>query len=114
MSRFVERLHITIENEHVFVNNVYFCRAGIGKDRERLKPLHGEARTEYSHTFHKVMVKVDGLGLIGAEDTCDVVLGNVRGPDGVIPCQATAERLVYFVDQAETSGRTATVEVTYA
>ena len=112
MSRFVERLHITIENDHVFVNNVYFCRAGAGNGRSANLPTgFYEVESQYAHCMGKVLPKVVGLGWIGADEKCDIVLGAVRSRDSIIGDANSVSRLLNRIEDAEQDGTAVTLEV---
>ena len=111
MSRFVERLHITIENEHVFVNNVYFCRAGAGNGRTHLPTGFYEVESQYAHCMGHVLPKVAGIGWVGFSEQCDIVLGAVRSRDGIIGDANSVSRLLNRIEDAEQDGTAVTLEV---
>ena len=111
MTRFIDKLHITIENEHVFVNNLYFCRAGAGNGRANLPTGFYEVESQYAHCMGKVLPKVVGLGWIGADEKCDIVLGAVRTRDGILGDANCLSGLLHRIEEAESDGTLCTLEV---
>ena len=52
-----------------------------------------------------------GLGWIGASPECDIVLGGVRGRNGVIPSPSALGRLLALIEAKEDMGAIVMLEV---
>ena len=51
------------------------------------------------------------LGWIGHVPGCDIILGRVRGRNGLIGSWSDANNLIHHIERAESAGETVTLEV---
>ena len=104
---------ITIENGDLCLgtNRMYLCKAGAGNGRANIPTGIYEVATQFSHAHGAVLPNATDLGWLGADRGCDVVLGNVRSHDGVIPCSASLVALLSRIEVAEGLGQYIELEV---
>lgn len=97
-------MRLTIEDSTLFIDNLFFCYVGAGNDRTNLQPGAYQVTTQFSHKFGKNIPNANGIGWIGADKECDVILGRVRSGPGVIPCDGHLVRLLAILEAAEDRG----------
>ena len=104
---------ITIENGDLCIGNnkMYLCKAGAGNERANIPVGRYEISTQFSHAHGSVLPNATNLGWLGDDRSCDVVLGNVRGNNGVIPCKAALTALLSRIEVAEGFGQFIELEV---
>lgn len=90
---------------------MHLCKAGVGNERTVLPVGRYEVATQFSHAHGVVLPNATGLGWLGPFHSCDVVLGNVRGSAGVIPCEAALTALLARLEVAEGDGQFVELEV---
>ena len=104
-------MKITVQGNRLYVDNLMFSHCEV-KDGHRDKSFSGEAEPRYSHAHGTELVHVDGLGWMGAQPSCDIVLGRVVKSDGgVLPCRVTEARLIGLVNYATEHGKRITLEI---
>lgn len=97
-------MRLTIENGTLFVDNLFFAYAGVGNDRTNLQPGCYPVATQFSHKFGQDLPNAHGLGWIGAESGCAIVVGRVRAGAGVLPCSGHLSRILSLLEAAEDRG----------
>ena len=106
-------MKITVQGNRLYVDNLMFSHCEV-KDGHRDKSFSGEAEPRYSHAHGTELVHVDDLGWMGAEPSCDVVLGRVVKSDGgVLPCRVTEARLIGLANYATEQGKRITLEISH-
>ncbi len=105
-------MKLSIEQGILYVNNKYFSRCEASNGRSDIPNGRFEVTASVSHRHGRVLPQVHGFGWIGFDDQCDVILGNVRGKDDLIPCQHTVCVLLAKLEIAEDDGKTVWLEVT--
>ena len=104
-------MKLTIQGNRLYADNLMFSHCEV-KDGHRDKSFSGEAEPRYSHAHGTELVHVDGLGWVGAQPSCDVVLGRVVKSDGgVLPCRVTEARLIGLANFATEQGKRITLEI---
>lgn len=104
-------MRLTIENGALYVNNHFTCYAGVQHGSPSLQPGKYAVAAQYSHHHRKDLPRAIGLGWIGADDECDIVLGRVRKSDGVIPCPSSIAQVMAKIEVAEDDGKEITLEI---
>ena len=104
-------MKLSIEAGALYVDQLFFCYAGAGHERNALQPGRYPVATQFSHAHGQELPNAAGLGWIGpcidrAAAECDVILGRVRGSDGLLPCSAHVGRLLALLETAESRGQT--------
>ena len=104
-------MNLSIRNGTLYVDNLRLCLAGAGNGRDHLPIGRYEVATQFAHAHGKVLPDAIGLGWIGNHDECDIVLGSVRGSNGVIPSPSSVSVLLARLEVAESIGQRVTLEV---
>ena len=104
-------MKLSIKDGAFYINNLKLCLAGVGNGRSDIPNGRFEVTASVSHRHGRVLPQVHGFGWIGFDDQCDVVLGNVRSKDDLIPCQHTVGVLLAKLELAEDDGKTVWLEV---
>lgn len=102
-------MKLTIEAGTLYADNIFFSYAGAGNGRDSIQPGRYPVTTQFSHAHGQELPNAAGLGWIGpaiSRDAgeCDIVLGRVRGGDGVLPCASHVSRLLAILETAESRG----------
>lgn len=106
-------MKLVIDSGVLYVNNHNFCfvEKGSGNGRASLEPGTRAVRTQFSHTHDRVLPVADGHGWLGADAGCDIVLGRVRGRNGLIPSRSALDGLLAKIEAAEDNGSKVVLEV---
>ena len=104
-------MNLLIKDGVLYADNLRFCLAEAGNGRSDIPTGRFEVSTQYAHVHGKVLPDALGLGWIGASYECDVVLGSVRGRNGVLPSPGSLGRLLAMLEVAEGNGSTVWLEV---
>lgn len=104
-------MKLKIADHSLYVDNIFLCYAGAGNGRSDLQPGHYPVSTQYAHVHGKTLADAVGLGWIGADRGCDIVLGSVRGRSGVVPQESLVSRLVAVLEEAQNRGKIVMLEV---
>lgn len=104
-------MNLSIKGDAFYVDNVFLCHCAAGNGRQKLPTGRFEIATQYSHTMEKILADAYGLGWIGAEPGCDIILGSVRGRASIVPSQGSLGRLLALLEVAEGAGNTVWLEV---
>lgn len=104
-------MNLKIEDGTLYADNLTLCFAGAGNGRPNLPTGHYPVSTQYAHVHGKTLPDAVGLGWIGADRCCDVVLGGVRGRSGPVPSPSSLGRLLALLEAAEDIGQAVTLEV---
>jgi hypothetical protein len=78
-------MKLSFEHGKLFVDNVKFCRYEAQDGSKDLQPGQYIVEARYSHSFGKLLPHVDGIGWLGNDAGCQVVLGRVMSQRGLIP-----------------------------
>ena len=106
-------LLLTIEHGWLCVgsNRIRLCKAGVGNERAVLPTGRYEVTAQFSYVHGRILPDAIGLGWIGVSPECDIVLGGVRGRNGVIPSPSALGRLLALIEAKEDMGAAVTLEV---
>lgn len=97
-------MRLEIDHTAMYVDGLFLCYVGAGNGRGNIQPGRYACEATYSHAHGKNLVRVDGLGWLGASPECDVILGTVRNRDDVIPCPGFEKRILALVETAQDYG----------
>lgn len=104
-------MNLSIQNGSLYVNNIRFCFVEPGNGRSDIPTGRYPVTTQVAHAFGTELVLADGIGWIGANPQCDIVLGLVRGRNALLPCPTCADRLFRVVDTYQEVDSKVTLEV---
>lgn len=96
------KLHI--KENSLYADNIFFCYCDAGNGRDGFPTGHYEVAAQYSHAHGRELAHAYDLGWIGDERSCDIVLGRVRGRNGVIPSRNALIRLLSLLESCEYFG----------
>lgn len=102
---------LSLRDGFLYVDNLRFCFAEQGNGRPELPAGRYEVTAQYAHVHGKTLPDAVGLGWIGADRGCDIVLGSVRGRSGVVPQESLVSRLVAVLEEAQNRGKIVMLEV---
>ena len=104
-------MKLVIDGNRLYLDGLMFSHAGVKYGRGD-KHFSGEAEPLYSHHHRSELLHVDGLGWVGGQPSCDIVLGRVvSGTGDVIPCRTTEARLMGIVNFTTEQGKRITLEI---
>ena len=98
-------MKLEIDYPALYADGLFVCYVGAGNGSTAIQPGRYAVEATYSHAHRKNLVLADGLGWIGADAECDVVLGRVRNRDGVVPCESFERRVFALVEAADDRGQ---------
>lgn len=105
-------MKLSIQGNRAYLDNLMFSHAEV-KDGHGNKHFSGEAEPRFSHHHARELLHADGLGWVGADPSCAVVLGRVVRSDGsVMPCLVTEARLMGVANWTVEQGKKITLEIT--
>lgn len=105
-------MKLTIENNLLYIDNKRFCFAKVNDDgSEDVRLSQRKVSTQYSHAHGKTLPLVADLGWVGYSDDACIVLGDVLGSNGPLPCALTVQRLVANIEACEDVGRAVLMEI---
>ena len=104
-------MKLTIYREKLYINGAHFCFAKVGNGRPSLPTGRYPVSTQYAHAHGKTLPDAVGLGWLGSDPGCDIVLGSVRGRHGVHPSQSCVSALLAKLEVAEDNGQSVWLEV---
>jgi len=104
-------MNLSIRDNTIYADNLKLCFCEAGNGRPNLPTGRYEVTTQFSHIHGRILPDAIGLGWIGASPECDIVLGGVRGRDGVIPSPSALGRLLALIEAKEDMGAAVTLEV---
>ncbi len=104
-------MKLTLNNGVLHVDNLFFCYAEPGNGSETLQPGEYPVSTQFSHKFGQDLPNAVGLGWVGADKECDLILGRVRSGTGVLPCHGHVSRILALLEAAEDRGASATLVI---
>lgn len=104
-------MNLSIKGDAFYIDNVFLCHCAAGNGRQNLPTGRFETATQYSHTHGKILADAYGLGWIGADIGCDIILGSVLRRNGVLPSQGALSRLLAMLEVAEGNGSAVWLEV---
>ena len=99
-------MDLSIRDGILYADNFILCHCEAGNGRPNLPTGRYEVSTQYAHVHGKTLPDAVGLGWIGASRECDIVLGAVRGRNGVIPSSPALGRLLAILEVCEDDGKT--------
>lgn len=109
---FICDMQFLIKGGSLYADNVFLCHCDAGNGRNDLSTGRYEVAAQYSHAHGRDLAHAYDLGWIGDERSCDVVLGRVRGRNGVIPSRNALGRVLGLLESCEYSGREASLVIT--
>jgi len=104
-------MKFTIDNGRMYLNNVHFCLAEAGNGSDGLRHGSYPLSSQFSHGHGDVLPNAEGAGWIGFDARCDIVLGGVRGRNGVIPSKPFVDVMLAKLEVAEGIGQRVTLEI---
>ena len=104
-------MNLLIKDGVLYADNLRVCLAEPGNGRPNLPTGRYEVTTQFSHIHGRILPDAIGLGWIGASPECDIVLGGVRGRNGVIPSPSALGRLLALIEAKEDMGAIVMLEV---
>jgi hypothetical protein len=104
-------MNLSIRDNMIYADNLKLCLCEAGNGRPNLPHGRYEVTAQFSHVHGRILPDAIGLGWIGASPECDIVLGGVRGRNGVIPSPSALGRLLALIEAKEDMGTTITLEV---
>jgi len=104
-------VRLRIEGGNLYIDNVYFCKAGTGNGRNDLQSGTYPITTQYSHAHGDILPNAAGAGWIGFDDRCDIVLGGVRYRSGVVPSKPFVGVILAKLEVAEGRGQNSVLEI---
>lgn len=104
-------MNLSVKDGVFYADNLQLCYCEAGNGRPNLPTGRYEVAKQFSHVHGKVLPDAYDLGWIGATHECDIVLGGVRGKNGVVPSQNSLGRLLALLEVAEGNGSTVWLEV---
>lgn len=104
-------MKLSISSGSLYADNLFLCLVGAGNGRTSLPDGRYKVATQYSHAHGTDLPNADGLGWIGTNQKCDVVLEAVRGNRMVTPAHGALLRLLALLEAAEERGKTATLVI---
>lgn len=104
-------MNLSVRDNTLYADNLKLCYCEAGNGRPNLPHGRYEVATQFSHVHGLILPDAIGLGWIGASPECDVVLGGVRGRNGVIPSPSALGRLLALIEAKEDMGAAVTLEV---
>ena len=104
-------MRLTIENGALYVNNHFTCYAGVQHGSPSLQPGKYAVTPQYSHAHGKDLPYAIGLGYIGADAECHIILGRVLAKHGCIPCPSSLAQVMAKIEVAEDDGKEITLEI---
>ena len=104
-------MNLSIRDNTIYADNLKLCLCEAGNGRPNLPTGRYEVATQFSHVHGRILPDAIGLGWIGASPECDIVLGGVRGRNGVIPSPSALGRLLALIEAKEDIGAIVMLEV---
>lgn len=104
-------MKLRISKDIFYINNLYVCHVGAGDGSDDIRSGRYPVTTQFSHAHGDILPQVDGIGWIGADPGCDIVLGRVRSGGGVIPGKPFVDMLLNKIEAAEGMGKSIFLEV---
>lgn len=106
-------MKLLLSGGSLYLDNTFFCFAEVGHGRTYLPAGQYSVGTEFSTAHGLDLPTVAGLGWIGADPECDIVLGRVRGRDALVPCALSLNRLLKRIAWCEFTASPVTLEVAH-
>ena len=104
-------MNISVRDNTLYCDNLKLCYCEAGNGRPNLPTGRYEVTAQFSHVHGRILPDAIGLGWIGASPECDIVLGGVRGRNGVIPSSTAVVRLLALIEAKEDMGSAVMLEV---
>ena len=104
-------MNLSIRDNTIYADNLKLCLCEAGNGRPNLPHGRYEVATQFSHVHGRILPDAIDLGWIGAARGCDIILGGVRGRNGLIPSKSHVGRLVALLEVAEGRGQSPMLEV---
>ena len=104
-------MNLSIRDNTIYADNLKLCLCEAGNGRPNLPTGRYEVTAQFSHVHGRILPDAIGLGWIGASPECDIVLGGVRGRNGVIPSPSALVRLLALIGAKEDVGATVILDV---
>ena len=104
-------MKLVVQGNRLYVDGLLFSHCEV-KDGHGYKSFSGSVEARYSHHHGRELAISHGIGWLGSDPSCDIVLGRVVTGDGrVIPCSTTEARLMGLVNYTEEQGKRITLEI---
>jgi len=104
-------MKLLIANGVAYLDSKRLCFVEAGKGKQVLHPGTYPLTSQFSHAHGDVLPNADNAGWLGADASCDIILGGVRGRHGLHPSRAYVTVLLDRLESAEGLGQSATMEV---
>ena len=104
-------MRLSVRGNKLFADNLMFSHAEVNDARcDQYGSFPVEVR--YSHAHERDLPMATGLGWLGADASCAVIVGRVVPRDGkVLPCIVTESRLIGMLNRAEEQGGRCILEI---
>lgn len=104
-------MKLFIDNKLLYANNVLCCRVEV-KNGHTNKPGISSVTPQFSHSHGRDLLLVNGIGWLGADDSCSIVVGRmVDGNGKVLPCHTAEVRLMNIVNAVSDNGENTVLEI---
>lgn len=104
-------MKLVVQGNRLYVDGLLFSHCEV-KDGHGYKSFSGTVEARYSHHHGRELAISHGIGWLGSDPSCDIVLGRVVAGDGrVIPCSTTEARLMGLVNYTEEQGKRITLGI---
>lgn len=104
-------MKLEVVGNRLYVDQMLFCHCGVNHgDGDTY--FYGTVEPRYSHSHGRELPIADGLGWLGGDASCAIVVGRVINGDGkVLPCKLTETRLMTLVNMSDELGMNISLEV---
>lgn len=92
-------MKLTLVHGSLYIDQLKFCKYEVKHDT-RLIPGKYPSEVRYAHHFGKPLPFLDGIGWLGSDAGCQIIVGQVRSKNGLIPDGHLVRVLVGRIEQA--------------
>ena len=104
-------MKLSITSGALYIDNFYHSYVGYGNGRESLQLGRYPVSSQYSEVHGRDLPYVAGIGWIGDDQECDIVLGRVLANGTCLPCSTYVGKLIHRIVLAEDEGRNVEVVI---
>lgn len=102
-------MKLALKDGALYADNLFFSYCEVTNGSDSIQPGRYAVETRYSHHHRQDLPHVESVGWIGPADSrndapCAIVLGRIRGRNGVIPCPSFIVRLIAMLEAADERG----------
>lgn len=102
---------IEIENNRLYINGLFTAYAA----HQIPDPIDGHCYISFSHRHGRNLLSCAGKAWLGDNDGslphCDVIIGRVVGPDGLLPDPSIMELIIGHIESREDQGVNTRIKV---